>query len=209
MLVPSNWDSWGKIRVLREGFNVEEMSISWSNDIRSSDVKQRNESRESGDTHDAEEKNGEEAQDDGVRSAVTFFEEVIDNTDRDHLPLKTITLDQRNDPMVEIESLNTQEFLSGQLKAIESIKAEEENSQVEKDGRRDKLGRRSSTEGSRSRDSNRVAEENGRVNDHIGPVRVNMGGIQVDADDMLRKLKVRLVFVSLDYKTVLTSSSGP
>lgn len=27
------------------------------------------------------------------------------------------------------------------------------------------------------------------MNEHIGPVQVNMGGIQVDADDMLRKLK--------------------
>ncbi len=27
------------------------------------------------------------------------------------------------------------------------------------------------------------------MNQHIGPVQVNMGGIQVDADDMLRKLK--------------------
>lgn len=26
------------------------------------------------------------------------------------------------------------------------------------------------------------------MNDHIGPVQVNMGGIQVDADDMLKKL---------------------
>jgi dynein light intermediate chain 1 len=33
-------------------------------------------------------------------------------------------------------------------------------------------------------------EDNGRVNEHIGPVQFNMGGIQVDADDMLRKLKV-------------------
>lgn len=27
------------------------------------------------------------------------------------------------------------------------------------------------------------------MNEHIGPVQVNMGGIQVDADDMLKKLK--------------------
>lgn len=27
------------------------------------------------------------------------------------------------------------------------------------------------------------------MNEQIGPVQVNMGGIQVDADDMLRKLK--------------------
>lgn len=33
-----------------------------------------------------------------------------------------------------------------------------------------------------------------RVNEHIGPVQFNMGGIQVDADDMLQRLKVRASF---------------
>lgn len=32
--------------------------------------------------------------------------------------------------------------------------------------------------------------DEGRVNEHIGPVQFNMGGIQVDADDMLQRLKV-------------------
>ena len=34
-------------------------------------------------------------------------------------------------------------------------------------------------------------EDNSRVNEHIGPVQLNYGGIQVDADDMLRNIKVR------------------
>ncbi|KAI4167123.1 MAG: hypothetical protein LQ348_007722, partial [Seirophora lacunosa] len=33
VLVPPNWDSWGKIRVLREGFDVEGISSGWSIDI--------------------------------------------------------------------------------------------------------------------------------------------------------------------------------
>src|SRR5258706_2679357 len=33
VLVPSNWDSWGKIRVLREGFDVEGVNRGWSVDI--------------------------------------------------------------------------------------------------------------------------------------------------------------------------------
>ncbi|KAI4136583.1 MAG: hypothetical protein L6R39_007717, partial [Caloplaca ligustica] len=32
---------------------------------------------------------------------------------------------------------------------------------------------------------------NSRVNEHIGPVQFNMGGIQVDADEMVRKLRER------------------
>ncbi|KAI4136584.1 MAG: hypothetical protein L6R39_007718 [Caloplaca ligustica] len=33
VLVPPNWDSWGKIRVLREGFDVEGISSGWNVDI--------------------------------------------------------------------------------------------------------------------------------------------------------------------------------
>ncbi|KAL8979156.1 MAG: hypothetical protein Q9177_006216, partial [Variospora cf. flavescens] len=33
VLVPPNWDSWGKIRVLREGFDVEGISSGWGIDI--------------------------------------------------------------------------------------------------------------------------------------------------------------------------------
>lgn len=36
-------------------------------------------------------------------------------------------------------------------------------------------------------------EREGKVNEHIGPVQFNMGGIQVDADDMLQRLKVRTI----------------
>ena len=32
ILVPPNWDSWGKISVLREGFDVEGVSSGWSSD---------------------------------------------------------------------------------------------------------------------------------------------------------------------------------
>lgn len=33
ILIPPNWDSWGKIRVIREGFDVEGVSKNWSEDI--------------------------------------------------------------------------------------------------------------------------------------------------------------------------------
>ena len=35
MFVPSGWDSWGKIRVLRDGFDVEGVCAGWSVDIAS------------------------------------------------------------------------------------------------------------------------------------------------------------------------------
>ena len=33
VLVPSGWDSWGKIRVLRDGFDVEGVCEAWSVDL--------------------------------------------------------------------------------------------------------------------------------------------------------------------------------
>lgn len=33
VLVPAGWDSWGKIRVLREGFDCEGASTEWDDDL--------------------------------------------------------------------------------------------------------------------------------------------------------------------------------
>ena len=33
ILVPANWDSWGKIRIIREGFDMEGVSTAWSIEI--------------------------------------------------------------------------------------------------------------------------------------------------------------------------------
>jgi dynein light intermediate chain 1 len=35
VFVPSGWDSWGKIRVLRDGFDVEGVCTGWSVDLAS------------------------------------------------------------------------------------------------------------------------------------------------------------------------------
>ena len=47
--------------------------------------------------------------------------------------------------------------------------------------------------------------EEGRVSEHIGPVRFNMGGIQVDADDMLQRLKVYIHFIHTQLWIILSS----
>jgi dynein light intermediate chain 1 len=70
--------------------------------------------------------------------------------------------------------------LAEQLEVLEKLKAEDgkQDYQTQKGGLTKEL-------------ENPVSmNETTRVHDHIGPVQFNMGGIQVDADDMLRKLKV-------------------
>lgn len=37
----------------------------------------------------------------------------------------------------------------------------------------------------------RFSSDESRINEHIGPVQFNVGGIQVDADDVLQRMKSR------------------
>ena len=86
-----------------------------------------------------------------------------------------------NGSKIETETMDTQKFLSEQLEVLEQLRAEDEKQASEL--RRNGIG-------GGMRDGDIPIDEMGRVNEHIGPVQFNMGGIQVDADDMLRKLKV-------------------
>jgi dynein light intermediate chain 1 len=78
---------------------------------------------------------------------------------------------------VEIETQDMQGFLGQQVEVLEQLKADDEKD-------------RAANKVPEQLDMSPDLEESGRVNEHIGPVQFNMGGIQVDADDMLRKLKV-------------------
>ena len=83
---------------------------------------------------------------------------------------------QLKNPGIEVSIPTTQAFLATQLEVLEKLKAEDEAAVPSK------------KDPNNSTFSNMNDE---RVNEHIGPVQVNMGGIQVDADDMLKKLRSR------------------
>lgn len=68
-----------------------------------------------------------------------------------------------------------QGFLTKQLEVLEQLKIEDEKDRAAKKAPQLEMS---------------PLEDNSRVNEHIGPVQFNMGGIQVDADDMLQKIKV-------------------
>ncbi|OAQ60027.1 dynein light intermediate chain [Pochonia chlamydosporia 170] len=84
--------------------------------------------------------------------------------------------------IVSVDSENPQDFLERQLKILEAFKAKA----PEKGPSPLAAGRRTEFPEEKS------------VNDHIGPVQFNMGGIQVDADDMLQRLKDRNAHASPD-----------
>lgn len=159
VLVPPNWDSWGKIRVLREGFDVEGVSSRWSDDISApltSEVK--------GSEDDSTRPSNDSEYDDEQPTALSMYESTIYDPDGD----KRSAEDQK--PRVEVSVPSMQTFLATQQETLARLLAEDE---------------RSSTPST----TQTATSTHERMSDQIGPVQVNMGGIQVDADDVVRKLQ--------------------
>ena len=173
VVVPPNWDSWGKIRVLREGFDVEAVNKGWSNDIEESIEPISNGYVNGSLTKDIQAE---------PRSAVLTYEETI--RDPSLNALQAITGPATNG--IEVKSLDPQSFLAKQLEELERIRLEASgmDSSRQAGGRQVPPGLEMGVDGE-------ADEREGRVNEHIGPVQFNMGGIQVDADDMLQNLKAR------------------
>jgi dynein light intermediate chain 1 len=178
VLVPPNWDSWGKIRVLREGFEVEEVNKGWSTDIEEAPMTQAHEI----DGHTLNNSNI----DGDTGGALVVYEDTIPNPAADSLQLRKTDMDGQG---IDIKSLDAQAFLATQLEALERIR--QVGDSTGPSGRREASNRTVTMTNLGMGEENSSVEE-GRVNEHIGPVQFNMGGIQVDADDMLQRLKVKI-----------------
>ncbi len=175
VLVPPNWDSWGKIRILREGFDLEGVSKAWSKDIQ---ISQSATANDGGDIEESDQHHDS-------TSAVYIYEETI----RDPQRISSIVTGLRviGTNGIEVEALDSQEFLAGQLEILEKLKSDDEQQKADREPRR----------GTGSFIF-REDVESGVVEEHIGPVQFNVGGIQVDADDMLKKLKVGEAHMNLN-----------
>ncbi|KAI0475986.1 dynein light intermediate chain-domain-containing protein [Xylariaceae sp. FL0804] len=173
IVVPPNWDSWGKIRVLRDGFDVESVSEGWSIDLdqpfpmnQPNGVDKNGADPEVlGDTNGVAEPEG---------SVVATYEEQVQDSSLDALQLAQGNRDTTN---LEIPSVDTQAFLSNQIERLDQQKKIDEKG------------------GKETKDNSFAqAATDDMISDHIGPVQFNMGGIQVDADDMVQRLKDRQVY---------------
>ncbi|KAL1998771.1 hypothetical protein VTN02DRAFT_5595 [Thermoascus thermophilus] len=186
ILVPANWDSWGKIRIIREGFDMEGVGTAWSIEIQDPPEPLHGAASEEAEKPDEP---GSPNPDDGT-SAVAIYEQTIKDPKRDtsigHGGSRA------NANKIEIETEDMQTFLGKQLEVLEQLKIEDE---------KDRAARKVPKQLEMS-----AMDETGRVNEHIGPVQFNMGGIQVDADDMLRKLKEREANRALKKETPTTSA---
>ncbi len=189
IVVPPNWDSWGKIRVLREGFDVELASNGWTIDLdqppRPSQPDSTGNASENGETNDGSE--------DPEGSTVTLYESAVADPTMDALQLAGRT---NHSTKLEVETTETQVFLAQQLKALEAYRLKTE--EAREDSRA--AMKRAEEEGYIGAYNSRAPEA--KVLEHIGPVQFNMGGIQVDADDMVQRLKVRSTFHSKPEETI-------
>ena len=180
ILIPPNWDSWGKIRVLREGFDVEAVSSGWSKDIQLSRQPFEQRHNEGQSEIGLYEQHQQQSTIDTEESPIHVYENTISNSKKENA-LEHSNLSRDN---LEVETTNMQEFLAGQLEVMEHLKAQEERG---KDDGETSSASRAKVDGAGSG----VVEDRSRVNEHIGPVQFNVGGIQVDAEDMLKRLKER------------------
>ena len=183
ILIPPNWDSWGKIRVLREGFDVEGISSGWSNDILLNSASE---------TEEIDDKSGETsnstAESPAAKGTVLhIYEENI----RDPRKYRESGKAKSGIAGIEVEAPNMQAFLGAQSEIMEKLKKEEDEAAAAGQ-EKEKAGKASIQNDSHypQRYTSTVAD-GGPVSDQIGPVQFNMGGIQVNADEMLQRLKTR------------------
>ena len=187
ILVPPNWDSWGKIRVLREGFDVEGISSGWSVDIQlpppplvaedTAEIDGTADGTTSPTNSDPKSPTLE-------GNVLPIYEETIRDPRRDRMPNPS----HSSTSGLEVSCESTQSFLATQLEKMETYKKEEEEAAAKE---KSKSTTTSDTFTTPSESTFSHRQMSADVNEHIGPVQFNMGGIQVDADDMLQRLKSR------------------
>ncbi|KAF2454170.1 dynein light intermediate chain-domain-containing protein [Lineolata rhizophorae] len=249
ILVPPHWDSWGKIRVLREGFDVEGVSQAWSSDIRvpewlarrveglsaaagsiSNGTATMNGAAMAAEDGVASPGNGdmavgaaqtgtveEDAEDDIAdneeliddpteppNSAVAMYEDTIKTPPSSATnvtgvlavasssSMEALARARKPRPRIDTPATDNQSFLAQQLEVLERLKAEDEAERRARESRKTgaTAGLGAGPEGSGFAVSS-GAVGSGVVEEHIGPVQFNVGGIHVDAEEVVKRLKDR------------------
>ena len=160
--------------MLRDGFDVEAVSVAWSADLERPFPARAGGGGENGASIGAAD--AEPGQ--GQPSTVDLYETSIRDPSQDALALAGRS---SYSTKLEVTTDDTQEFLTRQLKLLETYRHKTEEAQ-EKESRERAIRRPGELDSHLAGDA--------RVNEHIGPVQFNMGGIQVDADDMVERMKV-------------------
>ena len=177
ILVPPNWDSWGKIRILREGFELETVGDAWSVEIQDPPEELQALDGKAATDVEPETTKAEES-----TSAVAMFESAFPDLSLDK-SYKLIT-----DLEAEVTAPDTQTFLAQQATILEQLRLEDERA-----GRRTRKGAPAPTGGASADLEDSSGTGNAQMAEHIGPYQINVGGIQVDAEEVTRRIREREV----------------
>jgi dynein light intermediate chain 1 len=161
ILVPPNWDSWGKIRILGEGFDPEAVGSTWSIEIQ----------------QEPEESIDYDSPTDETTSAVAIYEATLQD------PAKEQSYKPLIDTDAEVTVVDTQVFLAEQAAILDKLKAEDE-----KMDRRARKGAPAPT-GSSQGDVDDLTGANARMTEQIGPYQINVNGIDFDAEEATRRIR--------------------
>ncbi len=183
VVIPPNWDSWGKIRVLRDGFDVDQISTGWSIDL--DQPFPLADSNGAVAEHDPIEGDHGHAEGEPDGSAVVLYEDAVQDPSMDALQLAGRNT---HSTALEVEAIDTQTFLAQQLKVLDAFKQKNTEEGARDESRHKLYNKKLDDEHLVGGGDDRAVEA--KVLEHIGPVQFNMGGIQVDADDMVQRLKV-------------------
>jgi dynein light intermediate chain 1, cytosolic len=177
IVVPPNWDSWGKIRVLGGTFEAELVSQGWAEDIDerfgTEPMTQERLEQNRQPVDEEEEESNEASGPLQMESAIARYEDWCQDPDSGGLALVESVMNNGN--KVTVDSEDTQIFLENQQGILEAFKSK---SRTEK------------TTSLEVTQLSGLARDREAVSEHIGPVQFNVGGIHVDADDMLQRIKV-------------------
>lgn len=192
ILIPPNWDSWGKIRPLREGTDLEAISDAWSVEIQA-------------DPDDTTTHAGNEPSLDGQAatepdSAVGIYESTLPTPPTPTTGPTTTTSEDTTQPAT------VQEFLASQLTILESLKADDEKA-AKKNNPSATTARRIATTGTSTPTTG--AGDPARMTDQIGPYQINVNGIDFDAEEATRRLKEREAERNATATTSLSAAAKP
>ncbi|OSS54850.1 hypothetical protein B5807_00772 [Epicoccum nigrum] len=204
VLVPPNWDSWAKIRILRSHFPVEEVSEKWSVDIDAP----RGEAGARSPPPDGDEAGPSEqqdaiappSQDEDPTSATSLYEKEIRNPEDYSQPAPFLANG------IEVTSMDPQAFLTEQVHVLDQLRQEDDKEAALKAARKEADP---STRSVFAASTPAADDASGVVEEHIGPVQFNMGGIHVNADEMVKRLQDREASRSADATVTTPDATDP
>lgn len=187
ILIPHNWDSWGKIRILREGFELETVANAWSVEIQSPpeaeyDASTAKDATNSAGKADAENSTKSSA---GKETTLSIFTASLPNPFAKTKPFVPST---RANDTVTVQDM--QAFLAEQAQILEAYRQEDERA----DRGARKVSHSSTVTGSLTQLDNNddtTAVNRAKLSEHTGPYNINVGGIQVDAEEVTRRIRER------------------